>query len=383
MTKTIRIEDWADAAQTEITLSGRRQLKLRQPIFRARNQANWSTRRPGWGNAKAAADAILLRAGVDELDSSDLTELSERDRRRLIVAVVQLVGAEKDWHRLYGTSLGLNERFLATLIWAERREASGLQNGLREMRERLREHPRTRVQAISCSTPCLTGLAKQLAAMNSFAQLAKLTSLSPRFEFPSFAWKASELGVNGIGTNLGAVRVAEVAMKTSILDHGVSGRTRSDLTGTGLLEGWRVGITGAGLRDTSRIAEQMSVLSIGKEFCAASFAAGLSARIPSLASQLDFTSIVGASPFKTSISSALLSGSLSTSLAKLEPAKFGFGGEIWRQTQTTVESLLMEEMARLWGNDPLWFLISYLNPRKLPPCLTATARKSTRRCSTG
>jgi hypothetical protein len=120
-----------------------------------------------------------------------------------------------------------------------------------------------------------------------------------------------------------------------------------------------------------RIAPQMRALSIGKDLGAARFAEGLSARIPSFASQLDLTAggLFGTGAFKPLIDSALLAGGFSRSMAKLDPTKFGFGNDIWRQTQRTIESLLMAEMARLWGEDPLWFLISYLNPRKLPALL--------------
>jgi hypothetical protein len=49
--------------------------------------------------------------------------------------------------------------------------------------------------------------------------------------------------------------------------------------------------------------------------------------------------------------------------------KFGLGGSLWRQTHEMVESVLMAELARLWRGDPLWHLIGYLNPRRLPALL--------------
>lgn len=371
MVKTIRIEDWKEAAQAEVTLSGGRQLKLRRPNFRVRNQAVWAARRPGWGSAKAAANAILLRSGDGELSSSELAELSDHDRHRLVIAVVRLVGVKKDWRRLYGTSLVLDERFLATMIWAERREARELQNGLRAMRERLRERPQAQAQAMARSIAGVTGIAKQVAAMNSLVHTAKRVGLGPRFEPSIIAGKANGLdATKGFAANLGMARVAEV-MKTTMLDRGVLGTARMDLTATGLHERWGSGLAGAALRaEMPGIAAQMRALSIGKDLGAARFAGDLSARVPSLVSQLDPTvGPAGAGVFKPSISSALLGGGLSGSLAKLDPTKLGFGSEIWRQMQRTTESLLMAEMARLWGGDPLWFLISYLNPRKLPALL--------------
>lgn len=371
MAKSIRIEDWKEAAQTEVTLSGGRQLRLHRPVFRSRNQAVWAARRPGWGNARAAAEAILLRAGEGDLSSSELRRLGKHDRRCLIVAVVRLVAAEKDWRRLYGTSLELDERFLATMIWAERREARELRNSLREMNSRLRERPQAQAQAMARSMVDVTGIARQVAAMNSFAHTAKLAGLGPRFELPSVAWRASELGATkGFGANLGVERISEI-MKVSMLDRGVLGTARMDLTATGLHKQWGLGLVGAGRIEIPGIAAQMRALSIGKDLGAARFAEGLSARIPSLASQSDLTAggLFGTGAFKPLIDSALLAGGLSGSIARLDPTKFGFGNDIWRQTQRTIESLLMAEMARLWGEDPLWFLISYLNPRKVPALL--------------
>lgn len=257
------------------------------------------------------------------------------------------------------------------MIWAERREARELHNSLREMNSRLRERPQVQAQAMARSMADVTGIARQMAAMNSFTHTAKLASLGPRFELPSVAWRASELGTTkGFGTNLGVERVAEV-MKISMLDRGVLGTAWMDLTGTGLHKQWGLGLVGAGRVEMPEIAAQMRALSIGKDFGAARFAEGLSARIPSFASQLDLTAggLFGTGAFKPLIDAALLAGAFSGSMAKLDPTKFGFSNDIWRQAQGTIESLLMAEMTRLWGEDPLWFLISYLNPRKLPALL--------------
>jgi hypothetical protein len=60
---------------------------------------------------------------------------------------------------------------------------------------------------------------------------------------------------------------------------------------------------------------------------------------------------------------------------ELRGSKFGLGGDFFSRTQELVETLMIREMARLWGDDPLWFLVAYFNPRKLP-ALLSTSRET-------
>ncbi len=371
MAKTIRIEDWKKAAQAEVTLGDGRELKLRRPVFRAQDQAVWATRRPGWGNAKAAAEVILLHAYDGELSSAELRVLNHRDRRRLIVAVVRLVGAEEAWRRLYGTSLDLDERLFATMIWVERREVRQMLISLREIQERLIERPRIDAQAIVRSIAGASGITKQMAAIDSLTHAAKIAGLGSRFQFPGAALKASELSVaNGLGSYPGVASVAGAA-KASMLHWGCLGKPQVDLKVIGPAKGLASGLVGAGLRaEMPMLVAHMREHSITEKFTAAKFAEGV-AGIPSISKQLDFTpGILGWGTFKPPLSSALIGeGSIARSLPMLDPTRLGFGNDIWRQTQRTFESLLLAEMARLWDEDPLWFLISHLDPRKLPALL--------------
>lgn len=109
----------------------------------------------------------------------------------------------------------------------------------------------------------------------------------------------------------------------------------------------------------------------------------LVASVPSIAKQLGLLS--GASPaikqLQLQLGQNTFAGLKAVELFRgglaeqLDSMKLGLGGNLWRQTHEMMESLLMAELARLWGEDPLWFLIGYLDPRKLPALLHASREK--------
>jgi len=388
MAKTIRIED--SILQVEVQLSGGQRLELRRPGFRTRSHIPWAAQRPGWGNTSAATDTVLLRAAQGELTEVDLRGLEERDRRRLILGVVHVSGSTSDWRRLYGTSLSLDERFLAVMIWADRREALEAQVGLREMRQRLLERAPANVGTVPRMTPGIAGIGKQLAAMNSFGRVAKTASLFQGFQSPA---------LTGLGP-LASTLSSNIAMNPAISEMArgsLSTLGVQSLATPALAKEWVSPMASAGLNaEISRFTSEMRALSVARELSAGTFATGYMSRMPSFAKQVELATGVpsiakyldllsGASPvikqfehgFGRNAFSAFKTAELfQDGLAKqFDFMKFGLGGNLWRQTQEMMESLLMAKLARLWGSDPLWFLISYLDPRKLPALLNASRGK--------
>lgn len=367
MAKVIRIED--SIPQIEVKVSGGKRVKLRQIGLRAQRQIPWSAQRPGWGNATAATDALLLRASQGRLTKTELHGLSERDRHCLILGVVRVSGGDRDWRQLYGTSLTLDERFLAIIIWAGRREARKAQTGLREMRERLLERVPTEAGAVPRTTPGIVGLGKQLAAMNSLSQMTKTASVLSSFQPPVIAGFGPEIAAS-LSPNFGTSPALSEVAKSSLLASRVSVLPALDLQASSISKALGSPAVSAGLgAGMPRIASEMGVLSIAKEMkwgALGDFASSGS----SITKQLDL--LLGRNTLK---SAGLFGSGLGGLLPQFDPIKLGFDGAIWRQTQGMMESLLMAEMARLWGEDPLWFLIAYLNPRKLPALLNTPREK--------
>jgi hypothetical protein len=376
MARTIRIED--SIPQIEVKLSGEKTVKLCRPGFRAQHQAPWAAQRPGWGNAPAATDSILLRASREGLTKAELHGLGKSDRHRLMLGVVQVSGSAGSWRYLYGTSLTLDERFLATMNWVEQREAKELQAGLREMRQRLIEHPRAEMGMAPRLTPGIVGLGKQFEAMNSLSRMAKTTTLFSSLKSPVLA---------GLGPGLATSLSANIGMSPAIAGIAKASLPAFDLqpmASPALSKMLMSPTASAGLNaEMSRITSQIGALSIAKEMGTGAFLSDYMSGIPSIAKRLEFVSgsgsiakqlenALGRSAFLGIKSTALFGEGLTGALSQFDPLKLGFGGNLWRQTQGVMESLMMAELARLWGEDPLWFLIAYLDPRKLPALLSTS-----------
>lgn len=372
MTKTIRIEDWKDIAQVSIKLSDGPEVALRGPVLRT---GIWAAQRPGWGNASGAVDAIILRASGGILVSPSVRALSERDRRRLILALVRLKGVEKDWRSLYGTSLTLDERFLATLVWAQRREIREAQSSLRKMRQRLIEEPPKKLGTATRMSPGLVGLQKQLAAMNSLNRMTKMTPLLSGLKPPVIAGLGPQLGAS-LGANIGMGPAVAEMIKPSLRSFG--------LQSPALAQGWVSPAVSAGFKaEMSRITSPMGALSMAKGtkmgFLADDYTSSIAKQIEGMSGLTSFAkqfdSALGRNGFPGLGSAELFKGGLASAFPGFDLTKFGLGGNLGRQTQEMMESLLMAEMARLWGDDPLWFLIGYLNPRRLPALLSTSREK--------
>lgn len=146
---TIRIEDFDERPKAKLVLSNGTTLSLRRPSLRPSLESSWAACRPGWGGARAAADRLLAASFASSGEELPITALSERDRRRLTLAVVGLLGAESRWRGLYGTSLTVDERLFAIVVDARRREGAELRGRLRETRRGLRQRlqPRRRLES--------------------------------------------------------------------------------------------------------------------------------------------------------------------------------------------------------------------------------------------
>jgi hypothetical protein len=126
--KTIVIEP----PEVEVNLSTVGRVMVRSGGRRAEREIEWRSRRPFATNYRAFADAVLAAAVQVAAPASVIAALPERDRRKLMLAVVRLRGEESLWRGLYGSSLSRDERFFAVMLWSHNR-----------LRERLAERHRT------------------------------------------------------------------------------------------------------------------------------------------------------------------------------------------------------------------------------------------------
>lgn len=374
MAKVIRIQDYADLDETVVQLRGKREIEVRRPSLRVKDQSAWSALRPGWGNAKAAANEVLARACVGSLDAAEVRALGEPDRRRLMVAVVALVGAKRDWQGLYGTFLSSDERFLAVTIWARQRESH---EGLEAIRTRLMA-ARRNAPAISPKPAHINSLAKQIRAMNSLSRFAASATLAGSLKSLAVGHQIDGMGLAGAMKSTLSVFPSTQIAKFSQAGIAHTGGSLVDPKLTELTKRWASGFAGVQLRtEMPGVKAQIDALSLGKELFGQQFTKSLSAGMPalSMARQLRFGPPSYLSNLTTRNASALLGLDLRAPLTGFDISKFGLGSGFLDQTWKTVESLMAAEIARQWSKDPLWFLIGNLNPRKVPALLKRTRKQ--------
>ena len=312
-----------------------------------------------------------MRVCGGSLDTAEVQALAERDRRRLMVAVVALVGAKRDWRGLYGTLLSPDERFLAVAIWTEQREAH---EGLEAIRTRLIA-ARRNAPAINSKPAHINSLAKQIRAMNSLARFAASATLAGSLKSLRVGHQFDGMGLAAaMKSTLSVSPSAQIAQFSQVgIAH--TGGLMVNPKLTELTKRWAPGFVGVRLRTgMPGVSAQIGALSLGKELFSQQFTKSLSAGMPalSMARQLRFGSPSYLSSLTTRNVSALLGLDLRAPLTGFDISKFGLGSGFLGQTWKTVESLMAAEIARLWSKDPLWFLIGNLNPRKVPALLKRT-----------
>jgi hypothetical protein len=347
---TIRIEDFDERPKAKLVLSNGTTLSLRRPSLRPSLESSWAACRPGWGGARAAADRLLAASFASSGEELPVTALSGRDRRRLTLAVVGLLGAESRWRGLYGTSLTVDERLFAIVVDARRREGAELRARLRETRRRL---------ATEASTSATPGIAKSLAGINSinrslaglgaFDRIMKATAASNRF------------GLMGLGVHKSAISQALNGSSAFGIADYKSPLSKSSFGAIPEFE------RGLGVAGSSRLTKTFQDIAIGAKFNSeiSKIAAGLDLSFgtsPALARLIGGQAAEIAS-LKNFTGAGLLRGFDATKIGFETAEMFGgFAGQ-WRRS---FDALILVEFARLWGDDPLWFLIRELSPLEVP-----------------
>ena len=377
MAKTVTIN--IEAEGSEVGLSAGRTVTMRRPPIRALGEPSWAARRPGWGNARGSVDRLIGASLEPRMTAAEVSALAPRDRQRLMLEAVRIRGGERDWRALYGSSLSPDERFCATMRWAQRRD-------FEEMRSRLRE---ARVKISSDSKAELAAIGKSLTGLGSSPTFAERMGLAGRYEMPATRmaerWAGGSLakyyksfGVGqiaglqrtveqamGLGTLKGsftASKAAEIASLTSPLGSvrlGADLTRMSDSIATGL---------GLGLKDTNSTllksilgGSASSVLGAGKlsEIAGARLIRGplISRGIGEMLGKDLNSSLTGL-------------GAMSSFEALRVPRGLpGFGSGFTEEFRRTIDGLIVVEYRRIWRGDPMWFLLSYLSPRELPQLL--------------
>jgi hypothetical protein len=151
MAKTLRIEVLIDVPTVPVPVRGR-VLEVRAPTIGADRAIEWRARRPGWCRIADAVDQFLAACLEPKASATEIRELSEHDRRRLMLAVVRSRDSEGDWRRLHGTMLNLDERFFSVMLWARRREAESLRRNLQGLRKSAMEDAFKSVGGITTMT---------------------------------------------------------------------------------------------------------------------------------------------------------------------------------------------------------------------------------------
>jgi hypothetical protein len=125
----------AEPPEAEVDLSMLGRVTVRSGGRRAEREIEWRSRRPLATNYRAFTDAVLAVTVQMEVPTSVIGTLPERDRRKLMLAVVRLRGEESLWRGLYGSSLSFDERFFAVMLWSHDRLSERLAERLRTLAE--------------------------------------------------------------------------------------------------------------------------------------------------------------------------------------------------------------------------------------------------------
>jgi hypothetical protein len=109
-------------------------VRVRQPGLRFDRQLAWRRRRPLAANHRVFATAAIVASLDPPCGPTDVDQLPDRERRRLMRAVVHVHGEERMWRRLAGSFLSADERFFAVMLWAAEREQAEHRRVLAELR---------------------------------------------------------------------------------------------------------------------------------------------------------------------------------------------------------------------------------------------------------
>jgi hypothetical protein len=124
-------------ATTEVRLSTGAVLEVRAPSLVVQRSVGWRAQRPLHANYRAYTNELLAGCiGPAPKTAIDIDALSKLNRRRLMLAVVRLRDAERDWRTLHGSHLSLDERFFAVMRISPRAGADEILEFIREMRKR-------------------------------------------------------------------------------------------------------------------------------------------------------------------------------------------------------------------------------------------------------
>jgi hypothetical protein len=399
MTMTTVIEIEAKGVKTSPVRVAGGMLGVRRPPIAADKELLWRSRRPGWYATREAVDRFLSLCLEPQDSAAVIRRLGKRDRRRLMLAVLRTRGCESDWRRLYGSPLGLDERFFAVMIWARRREVERLQKTLLEMREKILASNKDQMHKIATTlgAPAI-GRSKSPAA----GALAE-----ERFKPPSWLF-GHQLGASRILEGiLGKAAITPLAkgvfgleaLGSTTLDFGIKAQMdKLEVLPLGFTRGARVEQALAdlpgflGVKARPLLAEALMPYGKGTTFSALKAFQGryelpwmsgvpnslLGSQLKSLIDSpgqlfggrgLEYLQALPGMQSFAEEQRALLGESI---LPDLLPAIGGrpaglLGGrfrsyldQFGRITQPLIAAA---EFAATWGEDPLWFLLGVLSPR--------------------
>jgi hypothetical protein len=376
-----------------------RVLDVRPPSMAADKELLWRSRRPGWYGTREAVDCFLTRC-VENASLGSIRELDDRDRRRLMLVVVRSRKCEADWRRLYGSSLGLDERFFAVMIWAREREARRLQERLVELRENLIRSNEDQVRSISeAARAAVFGKSESPAAMALFGDRIKpFSAMLDRYLYPT---RSLERLLGREWVNPLAKQALELESLTTrrVLDFGSKlsldefesrslGITRRLLGKETQIDfGGLLGVPlETGIADVLQPSAKSAMSAALRAFQDMYEPPWMSATVSSLVSSqlrpyfdpprppfggLDLKQL-SALPGMPMFSSPLERLQIKDGLSNLLPAmgirpadlvRGAFPNLLEEFTRVSRPLVAAADFAAEWGGDPLWFLLSVLSPR--------------------
>ena len=142
------------------------------------------------------------------MTAAEVAALSSADRHRLMLGTLRVSGAERDWRRLYGTHLTTDERYAATMRWAQQRQFEALRESLRRSHSAIAQRNHETLKSVAQLTrlPVPRDLATITPAIRPFADFDRLTGVGRLFDM------RKALGINAV-TEIGRAVSATSALR--------------------------------------------------------------------------------------------------------------------------------------------------------------------------
>lgn len=198
-----------DPPEVEVTLRALGRITVRAGDRGVERELAAVSRRPLVANHRAVANAVLAASVDPHVLPRVIDERPERDRHKLMLAVVRLRDQQREWRLLYGSALSVDERFFAVMLWSYERDRERLGERIRQrligLREKQARQPAVPTRAVKPALPQVR-VRPVLAAANLSRSLAVTGRIGTYEQLVAPSAQESLFGRRRLFTNANSLR---------------------------------------------------------------------------------------------------------------------------------------------------------------------------------